>query len=55
VAIVALTSFDANQITDCLCKGFVIEGPALDRYGNWQLTVMRRADMAKITCNVAIA
>jgi Domain of unknown function (DUF4258) len=41
-----------RQILNCLQKGAITEGPAIDIYGNWKMDIYRRAD--DLTCAVAI-
>jgi len=41
-----------RQILNCLQKGTVTEGPAIDKYGNWKMDIYRAGD--DLTCAVAI-
>jgi hypothetical protein len=41
-----------RAIIDCLRKGVITEGPALDIYGNWKMNIYRQT--GDLTCAVAI-
>ena len=41
-----------RQVLNCLQRGVIVGGPAVDIYGNWKMDVYRRAD--ELTCAVAI-
>jgi hypothetical protein len=41
-----------RQVLDCLRKGVIVEGPAIDIHGNWKMDICRQAD--GLTCAVAI-
>lgn len=38
----------------CILKGSIVEGPFLNQFGNWQVTIERRAAGEEVTCVVAI-
>jgi hypothetical protein len=41
-----------RQILNCLQKGIVTDGPAIDIHGKWKMDIYRAAD--DLTCAVAI-
>lgn len=43
-----------RQIELCVQKGIITEGPFLNNFGNWQVTIQRTAAGEQITCVVAI-
>ena len=42
------------QIEKCLQKGTITEGPFLNAYGHWQVSMYRHAAGEELTCAVAI-
>lgn len=43
-----------RQMELCILKGSIVEGPFLNQFGNWQVTIERRAAGEEVTCVVAI-
>jgi len=43
-----------QQVFTCLRAGIIIEGPAPNAHGNWQVTMMARQSGDEITCVVVI-
>jgi hypothetical protein len=41
-----------RQVLNCLLKGTISDGPAIDIHGNWKMDIYRAAD--DLTCAVAI-
>lgn len=49
-----LRGVSRRQIELCVQRGVISEGPFMNRYGNWQVNLERRAAGEEITCVVAI-
>lgn len=43
-----------REVHACLQKGTITEGPALDMWQNWKVTLARRAAGRELACAVAI-